>query len=117
MCGGGGDLFRTPLSIASGVLPPGSAGPGSCERGRPAWQGIGRNRWFGGLSVPVILRSKLTVIGRLGSQTPHSHSGEGDRRNGCLLCFGFCLGWWFGIWVSLKHCIAEVEFVISPLVR
>lgn len=80
-------------------------------------RGLGGIGGLAVLSVPVILRSTLTVIGRLGSQTPHSHSGEGDRRNGCLLCFGFCLGWWFGIWVSLKHCIAEVEFVISPPVR
>lgn len=34
------------------------------------------------MSVPVILRSTLAVIGHLGSQTPHSDSGEGDRRNG-----------------------------------
>lgn len=39
--------------------------------------------------------------------------GRGQKKWGCLLCFGFCLGWWFGIWVSLKHCIAEVELEIS----
>lgn len=51
--GGGavdGDLFRTPLSMGmvSRILSPASAGPGSCERGRPDWQWV---RGLGGLAV------------------------------------------------------------------
>lgn len=90
--GGDGDLFRTPLSIASGVLPPGSAGPGSCERGRPAWQRVARNRWFGSLSVLVILRSTLAVIGRLGSQTPSQLRGREQKKWGAFCALGFVWG-------------------------
>lgn len=80
------------MSIASGVLPPGSAGPASGERGRPAWQGVGRNPWFGGLSVPVILRSTLAVIGLLGSQTPSQLWGRGQKKGGAFCALGFVWG-------------------------